>query len=426
MISQLEAASGLCARHTRRLLRTQVSEIINTVYLYVVPAALRRLTSAEASAPARCPACEAVESAERNARSWLLDSLNDPDVSDAYARRGGFCRPHALSALAEAPVSVGRLIGQVLRERGRQDRCLPFVAGTDSDAPLRRRLREILPLEEWDQPTTLGRLRARFQLDCCPICHALGQMERRYLAWALSEGWAGAADQLSSLCPRHLHDVAHLDSDLAAGICRWQAEQVVDTASGFVASIDALPPASFSARLRQLVESRRRPGREDARPQEHGARAKVRRAAHDLFQSRGRTYRHVVDLFARPSTSCPACRALASTEQRQLELLLRGLQDTPTAAAYETSHGVCFRHALALNQPTPLLRNVVSARLALLGWELDEASRKRSWSLRHEPTGPEASAWFRTPAAIDGRSYLGGVAAPSLLALSSREGSAAP
>lgn len=187
-----------------------------------------------------------------------------------------------------------------------------------------------------------------------------------------------------------------------------------------------MPPASFSARLRQLLESWRRRGRQDGRPQEHGAHDKARRVTHTLFQSRSRTYRRAVDLFARASTSCPACRALASTEQRQLELLLRGLQDTPTAAAYETSHGVCFRHALALNPSSPLLRNVVSARLALLGWELDEASRKRSWSLRHEPTGPETSAWFRTPAAIDGRSYLGGVAAPSLLALSSRDGSAAP
>ena len=54
-----------------------------------------------------------------------------------------------------------------------------------------------------------------------------------------------------------------------------------------------------------------------------------------------------------------------------------------------------------------VLHDVLSARLSVLAWELDEAERKERWDARHEICGPESGAWRRAPAALDGRVYLG-------------------
>jgi hypothetical protein len=35
------------------------------------------------------------------------------------------------------------------------------------------------------------------------------------------------------------------------------------------------------------------------------------------------------------------------------------------------------------------------ARLRVVEWELEEASRKMSWSVRYEPKGPESDTWRR-------------------------------
>jgi hypothetical protein len=45
-----------------------------------------------------------------------------------------------------------------------------------------------------------------------------------------------------------------------------------------------------------------------------------------------------------------------------------------------------------------------------VGRELAEADRKQAWALRYQPTGPEADAWLRAAAIVDGRVFLGGPA----------------
>ncbi len=48
------------------------------------------------------------------------------------------------------------------------------------------------------------------------------------------------------------------------------------------------------------------------------------------------------------------------------------------------------------------------SRTDLLVAELEEAFRKRTWAHRHQPRGPEMTAWQRAAAFIDGRVYGGG------------------
>lgn len=76
-----------------------------------------------------------------------------------------------------------------------------------------------------------------------------------------------------------------------------------------------------------------------------------------------------------------------------------------TRAAYYESHGLCLRHALA--RPDPTVREVLTARLGVLAWELDEGGRKSAWSSRHEGRGDETTAWLRAPVQLDGHAFLG-------------------
>jgi hypothetical protein len=56
------------------------------------------------------------------------------------------------------------------------------------------------------------------------------------------------------------------------------------------------------------------------------------------------------------------------------------------------------------------VRGVLLARLDVLAWELAEADRKQAWALRYQPSGPEATAWLRATALVDGGVFLGGPA----------------
>ena len=101
-------------------------------------------------------------------------------------------------------------------------------------------------------------------------------------------------------------------------------------------------------------------------------------------------------------------RVEATAESRTTALLTAALEDAATAALYETSHGVCLRHAARV-PPGPhagIIRRVLRARLHMLNWELEEAGRKAGWAARYELKGDEMTAWLRAPAALDGRAFL--------------------
>lgn len=109
----------------------------------------------------------------------------------------------------------------------------------------------------------------------------------------------------------------------------------------------------------------------------------------------------------RPSR-CRACDEEATAGRRQLALLKVQLRDPVRARAYEYTHGVCLRHALAHGDALPApARSLLDARLALLRWEVDEALRKQDWHTRHEVKGAEMTVGRRAPTLLDGRTYAG-------------------
>ncbi|WP_419999848.1 hypothetical protein [Streptomyces boninensis] len=245
---------------------------------------------------------------------------------------------------------------------------LEWIAGPDPDAPIRARLHRALdPLvDEEDrrqQRSVLDRVDADLRLDCCPLCLAEHRAARRLLRWA---AWAGPEPpdgEDSALCGRHLHDLA---ADGGPNL----------------AVITAANAAVWKARFTRFHLLRRQGG---------GAR----RAAPERL------------LHGPDSRRCRACREEALAVRRQRELLTAVLYDTERARRYETSHGICLRHALTWPDPPAPVFAALRARTALLRWELDEALRKQEWHTRHEVRGAELGVGLRAPTLIDGRVYAG-------------------
>ncbi len=118
-----------------------------------------------------------------------------------------------------------------------------------------------------------------------------------------------------------------------------------------------------------------------------------------------------MDSFRTEFAGCGACQAGRKAAERMRELLLAGLQDRSVARLFESTHGLCVRHVLALpEEGRSAARDLCRARLGLLAWELREADRKLDWLVRYEGRGREQSAWSRAMGQIDGEVFLGGEA----------------
>ena len=95
---------------------------------------------------------------------------------------------------------------------------------------------------------------------------------------------------------------------------------------------------------------------------------------------------------------CLVCRSVG-TPGDQAVRVLHATPDQPPQ--------MCLRHVIALRDRDPraagpFIRPTADRTRALLA-ELEEASRKRSWPHRHEPRGPEMTAWRRAASFVDGR-----------------------
>jgi hypothetical protein len=398
--------------------------MMTSIYAEVVPAARERL--AAGGQQGRCRGCETVDWATQFAIAAVVDPLPERSVADVYAEGGGMCLPHALATISSARANgLGHLTRVLLRRLGPgQGSAALFqvLVGRDPDAEARRRLRESLPPEAHGgsrAPPTLERVRGVLEIESCPACLAGGQMERRYLGWLRRERARTSQvseDELLGLCPQHFRDLVDLDPGTAMWLADLERANLVGLLARFEGWLRDLPPASLLARLgtlttawRESVAVGRSKGRRDLLGAATGAVASA-------FRSRRRALDDArLPLFHRHF--CSACHAVAVAERREMQLLLSALEDGPTARCYEQAHGLCLRHVFELpaGEQRELPRKVLAARLAVLDWELEEAERKRSWTVRYEAQRAEATAWSRTPALLDGRVYLGGPPAVSVL-----------
>lgn len=416
-IQRLRASIGLCPEHSRRLLTDVPSwSVGNYVYEYVLKAAITQLEQPSPIAP--CPACASRVESTAAALDSITSSLGRTPVATAFEETGGFCLVHLLEALSRSDGDTSQRLCAVFRRS--LDRDPRWVRDEDRDTPLRRRLRRLLPVGDLPSgepaASVLDGLEERFTVRACPICLSVGKMADRYLEW-FGHVWRSRREDLErsgTLCATHLADLGEVDADAARWATGRAARDWDAAVARFQDRMASLPSDSLVTRLRSRPPSPRAnpdaergseepPSTEDSSTGSSGGLAAAMRGP--------ATARRVALHRLRDAKApCPACSALAATERRETALLVAALRDRPTGRRYEASHGACLHHVLSAPALAehPLVREVVSARLAVLRWELEEADRKRAWPFRHEPRGPEASAWLRAPALLDGRTFEGG------------------
>jgi hypothetical protein len=365
--------------------------------------------------PDGCPVCRYVTDAGDRFLAWFaLEAHADPDLLTQICRSLGFCAVHTTGMLSQpgADHRMTAVYSYLLRAAARflaegaspTARCLSC---TRDDEAAERVIDTLLAgLQE---PGTRDRYGAAHGL-CLPHLRAAApRAGRRLTAWLARDTLA----RLSAAPP----GLALLTGDPAqlppvrSGICRAcvMAYRPERDASGNPGSPSAgAVRGSPSAGLcpAHLREAGSGPGAvrllaaEGERalawltaaaspPRGLAGLAATASAPGAVARRAGRGRRQPDD--------CPACRS-AGTPGEQAVRALHAAEGQPQ---------LCLRHVIALRDrdpraAEPFIRPAADRTRALLA-ELEEAARKRSWQHRHEPRGPEMTAWRCAASLVDGR-----------------------
>ena len=380
--AELRASMGMCAAHSRRLMKEPgPGPIVTMVAREALAGALSRMRDGTPSGP--CPACYAKARSLEDTRHLVLDALERERDASRYREHPGLCLDHLLALEGTDQATAIKVVTEHLLERlitSAGASALEMLAGVDDDASRRAFWRERL-VEPEVMTSTIAQLCGRLEITACPACLAGGLAEARYLDWFLKRSQAGDPSLRTDpgeLCSAHLRDAALQDP--AGARCAIERKRTVTT-------------GALARLLDQLARL----------PQPNGRR---RRNEGQVTQQIRATVRAVHE--------CPVCRARDTAELRQLQLLDAALALPSVRSRYESSHGLCVHHALRLSDgpSAPIVRRVVSGRLGVLAWEVAEIRRKYVWASRYELAGPEQDAWLRAFAQIDGRVLSGGPPPP--------------
>jgi hypothetical protein len=358
----LMASLGLCGRHLRRLAATRGGgDVFAQTAVWLAREAGRRVAAGDAPAP--CPACARERWAEGHALDTLSGTLSRPAVAERLAARKGLCFPHLLEALsrrtARAPALRFAELG--LLGLGESGAALVLrLRGRDGDAAGRAALLRAAALPARG-PALRDWAAVVLALDACPCC----ETEREALHGALR--WIASGAELEPfelrLCAGHLGVLQELDPGAATRVAAALAGEWSGALSRYVGAM-------------------------------HGARTPGGRTA-----ERGSALSNLLG-----NRACRACDVGRTAGARAGSLVEAAVRDRGLAEIYARAHGLCLRHLATL--PAAARQGIAGetlvARLALLGWELEEAQRKRSWFARWEPVGAEAGAWRRLPALLGG------------------------
>jgi hypothetical protein len=454
VVDKMRLAYGFCPAHTRHFLATGSHSVSVAVFCYLTWYAIKQLDAArnlllerdskqdarrlclEAAAALRpqgtCPMCQSLRQTEMIEMHALLDALANREVKDAYETSPGVCVPHLRQAGYRAEWDAFTFLTQDLQRRlearmflGRpKTGLLEQTVGLDRESAIRQRngsqsprqslansqRREIethieagKPAYPWSQ--TFGAALAWLAEPGCPVCIACAEGTQQYLDWLSQQmetrpSSSGNWDLSWNICPSHLWDLNGAGHEPAALLL---AEHMMHD---WLAKLDRLatglkhrPAELWYERLYQgfLVCC----GRYDPDPLENSTTLRRRwsKVASVLESPRDRL--NDLRSVAFRSDLCQACLQIQTTTKRRLELILRLLEDPLGRKAYQSGWGLCLRHCIEAAKlaevPSALveLLSAQIARLRLLEWELEEASRKDNWSVRYEPKGPESDVWRR-------------------------------
>lgn len=384
MQAELARTRGFCAAHTRTLMaRNDAPMLLPAVFTLAIPPWLDAPTGATPGQG--CPVCRSDDQAERDVLGGLGAVLDTDKVTDALLDDLQLCLPHSFDVLPLAPPQPARRLldtcaKHLLAIDG--DDLVHFLAGHDSDVSTRTLYLKVIAADLPERDYFANRRLApellldRLDERSCLACRDGFAGSARYLRW-LGEALRTAPDKLdpleTSLCTSHLSDLEVLD----------------DTAALQVADRERDNLTKRIERLRTAIAT-----------------------------SGPRGVRSGVEAFHRSGRECSACKAHRTAAARTSALIAASATDRRTRDRLSTSHGLCVVHApgIAAAAGDSLPAEVLRARLRMIGWELEESRRKRSWWTRHEPQGPEMSSWRLAPTWLVGAAYLGldaGAAAPT-------------
>jgi hypothetical protein len=354
--NHLCASLGMCPGHTRALIRQPgAARRLTPVYWQIMRAVPPRL-GARQPRLAPCPACKHDQAAARRAAEivtdWLAGDEQEGMAGSALCR---LCLPHARVIAAAAGPRVSRRLPQISAEHAVAGPAAieELAGGPDYDAEERARLRAALPAA--DNPPAWT----------CRICLTGARAELSSLTAAAgitgAAGTGGSAGEY--LCPHHLRDTVAMHPE-------WASRLLV------------VQYARQNEELRRLT----------TRPRLWGHRGRGRRGTRCM------------------PGNCAACQACEHAMEQELERhrnSLSGRVPDPAGA-----QGLCAHHVLSLQGIAPPAGRIAAghatARASSLAAELAEAFGKNTWMRRHEPKGPETTAWLRAAIFLDGRVFGGG------------------
>ncbi len=372
VMAGVRAARGFCADHLRLFIaRTDAAFMLPGAFIEVVTARLQDLPGDGGPAPGHsCLICQSERRAVADTAQIIATVIEDAQVQQALADQTTVCLPHTIELLRVTPRP------EVLRaftdrfEKATGTAALTPMTGDDPHADARAKLLPALFDVDDEGPQAVRESALQQAIDAvggdsCGACQARGVAAVRYLRW-LAEARQDLDRSLdpveTALCAPHLHDLSTVDPLTAS----WIAD---------------LEHPTISTRLERLMT----------------ALGERRRGTGALDQYDGQV---------RP---CPACRSADIADERRIDLFAAALPDPAFRQALAAGHGLCVVHgpALASRAEDALPREVLRARLQLLGWELAETRRKGEWWTRHERQGREMGAWRRAPTLLAGDTYLG-------------------
>jgi hypothetical protein len=355
-VTRLCASLGMCPRHTRRLMsQPGAAGRLTAVYRYVMAAARDGLSGPAASIR-DCPACEHDHSAAARALDTLLDGLRDDSVRDRYRELGGLCIPHLQMAATAGDRRIVAWLSETMTAAVAAQPAGPgWLGGTDHDAEVRAVLRRAAATTAPSGPGP------------CLACLAAARSEDAHLARVVRTGDHGQPDRRLLLCPAHLHDVVAVAGPRdVPRLLAWQAGCLAGAVSHRLTSSARRKPGAPASWIRP-------------RRREDG------------------------------SGRCSACLASQDSAQRAVGDLRASLRATHPAPYRHTP--LCARHLLGLRAFDPWAGHVLAPgmleRAEMLIAELNQAFGKNTWTRRHEPRGPEMTAWRRAAAFLDGNVFCG-------------------
>jgi hypothetical protein len=453
VVDKMRLAYGFCPTHTRHFLQTCAQSVITTVFSYLTWYVIGRLNTArnlltargskqsprelclQAAAALRpqgtCPMCQSLHQTETIETQALLDALSTKEVKDAYENSPGLCAPHLRQAgyqaqwdtLAFLSKDLQRRLGAKIFPERSTEALLEQTVGLDRESSLRQRngsdkpslslderKREIEACIELGSPNqpwspTFEHMIASLAEPGCPVCNACAEGTRQYLDWLarqmeMQRSISGSWDLSWNVCPSHLWELNMAGHDRAALlIAEHMIQDWLSKLDSLTIGLNDRPAEQLWGRLGQgfLVCC----GRYNPDPSLTSARLRFRWSKVSSVLESPQDRLDALRTIAFRSDLCHACLHIHTTTKRSLDLILRLLEDPLGRKAYHNGWGLCLHHcieAAKLAEVPSALDELLSAqiaRLRILEWELQEASRKDNWSVRYEPKGLESAVWRR-------------------------------